>query len=72
MGEIGSIILMYCKAEAAFEGSNMVFEEVRVFIEVDGFECEFSKTFATVSVGGRMGRYTTSTEFATCPVLCGR
>lgn len=38
MRKIGSIILVHCEAETAFEGTNMVFEEVRVFVKVDRFE----------------------------------
>lgn len=47
----------------------MVFEEIRVSVEVDGFESELAKTFTAVGVGGRMGGYTTASEFATCTVL---
>ena len=37
VSEIGAIVLMYCKAEAAFEGTDMILEKVGVFIEIDGF-----------------------------------
>lgn len=69
MSEIGAIVLMDCEAETAFEGSDMIFEEIRVLVEIDCFKCELSKTFASIGICGRMRRYTTSTEFATCTVL---
>ena len=34
MGEIGSIVLVYCETEPAFKGSDMVLEEVWIFVEV--------------------------------------
>ena len=36
--EVGSIVLVYGEAKPAFEGADVVFEEVRVFVEVDSFE----------------------------------
>lgn len=71
VSEVGSIVLMYCEAETAFERADMVLEEVRVFVEVDGFEREFSQTFTTVGICGRVGGYSPSSEFATCTVLWG-
>ena len=52
MGEVGAIVLVDREAEAAFEGADVVFEEVWVFVEVDGFEGEFAETLASVGVGG--------------------
>lgn len=52
VGEVGAIVLMDCETEAAFEGADVVLEEVRVFVEVDGFEGEFAETLASVGVGG--------------------
>ena len=52
VSEIGAIILMYCEAETALEGADMVFEEVGVFVKIDGFEGEFAKSFAAVGIGG--------------------
>ena len=40
------------EAEAAFEGADVVFEKVGVFVEVDGFEGEFAETLSSVGVGG--------------------
>jgi hypothetical protein len=42
VGEVGSIILVNCETEPALEGADVVLEEVRVFVEVDSFEGEFS------------------------------
>ena len=69
MSEIGAIVLMNCEAETALEGSDVIFEEVRVFVEINCFKCKLSKTFAPIGIGGRMRRNTTSTEFATCTIL---
>ena len=52
MREIRAIVLVDGQAESAFEAANMVFEEVRVFIEIDVFESELAKTFAPVRVRG--------------------
>lgn len=52
MGEVGAIVLVDGEAEPAFEGADVVFEEVRVFVKVDGFERELAETFAPVGVGG--------------------
>ena len=52
VGEVGAIVLVDGEAEAAFEGADVVFEEVWVFVEVDGFEGEFAETLSSVGVGG--------------------
>jgi len=52
MCEVGAVILMHGQTETTFEGSNVVFEEVGVFVEIYGFESEFAKTLAAVGVGG--------------------
>ncbi|KAL8748354.1 MAG: hypothetical protein Q9184_007364 [Pyrenodesmia sp. 2 TL-2023] len=64
VGEVGSIVLVHGEAEAAFEGADVVLEEVGVFVEVDGFEREFAETFAAVGVRGGVGGYSSSAEFA--------
>ena len=33
---------MYCEAEPTFEGADMILKEVWVFVEINGFEREFS------------------------------
>ena len=47
----------------------MVFEEVRVFVEVDGFEGEFAQALAAVGVGGFFGGDTTAAELGARAVL---
>lgn len=47
----------------------MVFEEVRVFVKVDGFEGKFSQAFPTVSVGCGVRGDTTTTKFGPGTVL---
>lgn len=42
MSKIGSIILMHREAEAAFKGTDMVLEEIWVFVEVDCFQSQLS------------------------------
>lgn len=49
--EVRAIVLVHGQAETAFEAADVVLEEVRVFVEVDGFEGEFAQAFATVCVG---------------------
>ena len=61
--EIGAIILVYSEAETAFEGANMIFEEVGVFVEVDGFEREFSQSLSPVCIRAGIGCYAATTEF---------
>lgn len=43
---------MYCETEPAFEGANVVFEKVGIFVEIDGFEGKFSETLSSVCVCG--------------------
>ena len=69
VSEIGAIVLMHCEAETAFEGADMIFEEVGVFVEIDGFEGEFAKSFAAVGVGGRVRCDSSSAEFGASSVL---
>lgn len=69
VGEVGSIVLVDGEAETAFEGADVVFEEVGVFVEIDGFEREFAEAFAAVGVRGGMGGHTSSAEFAAGTVL---
>jgi hypothetical protein len=51
VGEVGAIVLVDCETESTFEGSDVVLEEVGVFIKIDGFEGEFAETFSSVCVG---------------------
>ena len=52
MGEVGAIVLVDRETQAAFEGADVVFEKIGVFVEVDGFEGKFAETLASVGVGG--------------------
>jgi hypothetical protein len=47
----------------------VVFEEVRVFVEVDGLEGEFAQSLSSVRIGCRGGRYTSTAELRTRAVL---
>ena len=47
----------------------MILEEVRVFVEVDGFEGEFAETFSSVGIGGRMRCDSSAAEFGAGSVL---
>lgn len=69
VGEVGAIILVDGEAEPALEGADMVLEEVRVFVEVDGFEGELAETFAPVGVGGAGRRDPAAAEFGSGPIL---
>ena len=45
---------MNCQAQAAFEASDVVLEEVWVFVKVDSLERELPKALAPVSIGCRL------------------
>ena len=68
---VGPIIFKKNEAEAAFEGADVVLEEVGVFVQVDGFEGEFAETLAAVGVGGGLGGYSAAAEFGAGAVLEG-
>ena len=51
VGEVGAIILVDCQAEPTLEGSDVVLEEVGVFVEIDGLESELSETLSSVCIG---------------------
>ena len=67
--EIGAIVLVDCEAESTFKGADVVFEEVGVFVEVDGFKGEFAQTLATVGVSCGVGCDTTATKFGASTIL---
>jgi hypothetical protein len=48
--EVRAIVLVDGETESAFEGSDVVLEEVGVFIKVDSLEGEFAETFSSVCV----------------------
>jgi hypothetical protein len=43
-----------CQTETALEAADVVFEEVRVLIEVDGLECELSEALSSVGIRRRL------------------
>ena len=69
VSEIGAIVLVYCEAETALEGADVIFEEVGVFVEIDGFEGEFAESFAAVGVRSGVRCHSSSTEFGASSVL---
>lgn len=78
VSQVGAIVLMDGEAETTFEGANVVFEEVWVFVEVDGLQGEFSQTFTSVGVGGALRGDATTSELRAgavlvihCGVRCG-
>lgn len=78
VSQVGAIVLMDGEAETTFEGADVVFEEVRVFVEVDGLQGEFTQTFTSVGVGGALGGDATTSELRAgavlvihCGVRCG-
>ena len=50
MGEIGTIVLVNCEAETAFEGADMVLKEIGILVEVDGLKSELPKSFSAISI----------------------
>ena len=69
MSKIGAIVLMNGETKSAFEGANMVFEEIRIFVEVDCFESELPKTLSAVGICAGEGCDASTAEFATGAVL---
>jgi len=51
VSQVGTVVLVYGQTEATFETADVVFENVRVFVQVDCFEGEFAEAFAAVGVG---------------------
>ena len=43
---------MNCQTEAALEASDVVLEEVRVLVEVDGLERKLAQTLTAIGIGG--------------------
>ena len=69
VSEIGAIVLVHCEAEPTLEGTDVVLEEIGVFVQVDCFEGEFAETFSSVGVGGGVGCYSSAAELGACSVL---
>lgn len=60
---------MDCQAKTTFETSNVVLEDIRILVEIDGFQSELSETFTSVGVGRGLRGYTTSSKFGACAIL---
>lgn len=60
---------MDSQTETALEAADMVLEEVRILVKVDGLERKLAETFAAVSIGGRLRGYATAAKFGACTVL---
>ena len=69
MCQIGAIILVNSKTQATFERANMILEEVRVFVEINGFQRKLPQTFSSIGIGGGLGGYTSTTKFTTRSIL---
>jgi hypothetical protein len=52
MCEVRAVVLVDSQAETALEASDVVLEEVRVLVEVDGLERELAETLTAVGVRG--------------------
>jgi hypothetical protein len=69
VGEIRAVVLVDRQAKTALEATDVVLEEVRVLVEVDGLERELSETFSSVGVRRRLRGDTTAAELGTCAIL---
>ena len=67
--EIRAIVLMHGETQPTFEGADVIFEEVGVFVEVDGFEGELAETLSSVGVGRGVRCYSSAAEFGAGSVL---
>jgi hypothetical protein len=52
MCEVRAVVLVDSQAETALEASDVVLEEVRVLVEVDGLKRELAETLAAVGIRG--------------------
>ena len=50
MRKVGAVILVDCETKPAFERADMIFEEIWIFVEVDGFESELPQSFSSVGI----------------------
>jgi hypothetical protein len=46
--------LVDCQTQAAFKASDVVLEEVRILVEVDGLERKLAQTLSPVGICGRL------------------
>jgi len=52
VSQIGPVILMNGQTQSTFEAANMVFEKVRVFIEIDSLKGKFAESLSSICVRG--------------------
>jgi hypothetical protein len=57
------------QAKTALEAADMVLEEVRVFVQVNGLKRKLAQTLPSVSVGSGGAGNTAAAEFRTCTIL---
>lgn len=69
VGKVGTVILVDSETKSALETSDVVLEEVGVFVEVDRFQCELAQTLTTVGVGCGLGGDTSTAKFGSCTIL---
>ena len=60
---------MDCETETAFEGADVVFEEIGIFVEVDCLKRKFSKAFPSVGVGCAVRGHAAAAELGAGSVL---
>ena len=69
MCEVGTVVLVNCQTETAFEAAHVVLKEVRVFVQIDGLKGEFAESFAAVCVRCGVRGDAAAAELGTCAVL---
>jgi hypothetical protein len=57
------------QAKTALEATDVVLEEVRVLVEVNGLERELSETLSSVGIRRGLRGDTTAAELGTCAIL---
>ena len=57
------------EAEPAFERANVVLEEVRIFVQVDGLKRKFPQSFPSVGVGTGVRSNTTTAKLGASTIL---
>lgn len=50
MRKVRAIILVDCETKPAFERADMIFEEIWILVEVNGFKSELSQPFSSVGI----------------------
>ena len=50
MREVGTVVLVYRRTETTFEAADVILEEVRVLVKVDGLERELPQPLSSVGI----------------------